>query len=94
MKLSEIHTAADVISRVVDPDANIIFGMVTDLKMENEVKITIIATGFPGSEDITGGSDQDANNLLLEALGDEESLDIPPFLRQHPGARRRTIPMF
>ena len=94
LKLSEIHTAAEVISRIVDPDANIIFGMVTDLKMENEVKITIIATGFPGSEDISGKYDTDVNRMLLDALGDEAALDVPPFLRQHPGARRRSNALY
>ncbi len=94
LKLSEIHTAAEVISRVVDPDANIIFGMVTDLKMENELKITIIATGFPASEDISGRDQEDVNRLLLDALGDEEALDIPPFLRLHPGSRRRSSALY
>ena len=86
LKLSEVHDAAEVISRAVDPDANIIFGMVTDLKMENEVKITVIATGFPTSESIEGRDDQ-VTQLLMEALGDETQLDLPPFLRR----RRRRV---
>ena len=93
LKLSEIHTAAEVISHVVDPEANIIFGMVTDLKMENEIKITIIATGFPSSESISG-REEEVNQLLLDALGDEEKLDLPPFLRRHPGSRRRMKTLF
>ncbi|MDA1189921.1 MAG: cell division protein FtsZ, partial [Chloroflexi bacterium] len=47
LKLNELHQAAEVIQRVVDPEANIIFGMVTDPKMEDELKLTVIATGFP-----------------------------------------------
>ena len=50
LKLNELHQAAEVIQRVVDPDANIIFGMTTDPKMEDEIKLTIIATGFPTTE--------------------------------------------
>ncbi|GIS65155.1 MAG: hypothetical protein CM1200mP3_14030 [Chloroflexota bacterium] len=50
LKLSELHEAAEVIQRVVDPESNIIFGMTTDHKMENEIKITIIATGFPTTD--------------------------------------------
>ncbi len=91
LKLSEIHEAAEVISRVVDPEANIIFGMVTDLKMEKELKITIIATGFPTSDAITSREEKEASRMLLEALGNESALDIPPFLRQHPGNRRRSV---
>jgi len=82
LKLSELHDAAEVIQRVVDPDCNIIFGMVTDQKMENEIKLTVIATGFPTSENIQEKGD-DLNEVLREALasGDSE-LDLPPFLRR------------
>jgi len=80
--LSEVHEAAEVIQRVVDPDANIIFGMVTDLKMENEIKLTIIATGFPTGEVFSDHEDH-VDRLLSEALNDENSnLDLPPFLRR------------
>ena len=89
LRLSEVHAASQVISRAVDPEANIIFGMVTDLKMENEVKITVIATGFPSSESIEARDDT-VTQLLLEALGDESELDLPPFLRRFPKNRRRT----
>ena len=37
LKLSELNSAAEVIQRVVDPKANIIFGMSTDPKFENEI---------------------------------------------------------
>src|SRR5919197_6452283 len=42
----EIKEAAEVIAQAADPEANIIFGAVIDPKLENEVKITVIATGF------------------------------------------------
>ena len=67
LKLSELHEAAEVIQRVVEPDANIIFGMVTDLKLENEIKLTIIATGFPTTENMQEREDSVA--LLLRKLG-------------------------
>ena len=82
LRLAELHHAAEVIQRVVDPDANIIFGMVTDLKMENEIKLTVIATGFPTQENIHDRND-DLNEMLREALGgDDAELDLPPFLRR------------
>ncbi|MDA1347779.1 MAG: cell division protein FtsZ [Chloroflexi bacterium] len=82
LKLSELHQAAEVIQRVVDPDANIIFGMTKDLKMENEIKLTIIATGFPTSETLEEREDQ-ITRMLHDALSEDESeLDLPPFLRR------------
>ncbi len=46
LALSEINEAADVIAQAADPEANIIFGAVIDPRLENEIKITVIATGF------------------------------------------------
>jgi cell division protein FtsZ len=42
----EVHEAASVIQQAADPEANIIFGAVIDTEMGNDVKITLIATGF------------------------------------------------
>ncbi len=47
LTLDEVNTASEIISGKVDPDANIIFGMVTDPQIQDEVTITVIATGFP-----------------------------------------------
>jgi cell division protein FtsZ len=89
LRLSELHEAAEVIQRVVDPDANIIFGMVTDLKMENEIKLTIVATGFPTGDSYSNREDQ-VDRLLNEALSNDDSdLDLPPFLRRFSRARTR-----
>jgi len=83
LTINEVHQASEVISQVVDPEANIIFGMVTDMKMENEVKLTIIATGFSAEDGSINMADAEA---MTTEVGD---LDIPPFLRHHPAARRR-----
>ena len=80
LTLREVQEAANVIGRVVDPEANIIFGMVPDMKMEDEVRVTIIATGLPAVE--TGAMPGDAiSEFLRDALGEESDLDLPPFLR-------------
>ena len=52
LTLHEVAEAARIISDAVDPDANIISGMVIDERMEDEMKVTVIATGFryQGSE--------------------------------------------
>lgn len=46
LTLHEVNAAAEAIYEVVDADANIIFGAVIDNKLEGEVRITVIATGF------------------------------------------------
>ena len=52
MALDEVYEAADLVKEVLDPECNIIFGAGIDEAMNDEVEITIIATGFPGSENI------------------------------------------
>lgn len=44
--IQEINEAADVIAQNVDPDANIIFGTVVDESLGDQVRVTVIATGF------------------------------------------------
>jgi cell division protein FtsZ len=48
LTLHEVNEAAAVIFEVVDPNANIIFGAVIDEKLQGELRITVIATGFNG----------------------------------------------
>src|SRR5437763_853015 len=57
LKLSEVNEASTIIQSAAHEDANIIFGAVLDEKMKEEVKITVIATGFKtkqGQRDTTG----------------------------------------
>src|SRR5437773_2123484 len=46
LSLHEVHRAADTITRVAHPDANIIFGAVIDDALGDEVRVTVIAAGF------------------------------------------------
>ena len=46
LTLFEVNEAMSIIHDSADPDANIIFGAVLDERLENEMKITVIATGF------------------------------------------------
>ena len=47
LSINEIEQASQTISSVVDPEANIIFGTVTDERLNNEMRITLIGTRFP-----------------------------------------------
>ena len=49
LTLEEVYEAADLVKEVVDPSCNIIFGSGIEEDMENEVEITVIATGFSGT---------------------------------------------
>lgn len=87
--LYEVNEAAGIISKAAHPDANIIFGAVIDDELEDEVRITVIATGFeqefmPLVPDIDfkiwPAADDEAKTTPV--FGDDE-LDIPTFLRQN-----------
>lgn len=46
LTLHEVNQAAEIIYEAVDPNANIIFGAVIDDRLQGEIRITVIATGF------------------------------------------------
>jgi cell division protein FtsZ len=72
--LFEVNEAAEVIKEAADPEANIIFGTVIDDRMRDEVKVTVIATGFdPATK--TRASSRAAAAAADVATGIETSLD-------------------
>ena len=79
LTLFECNEAASIISDAVDPRANIIFGVVFDPKMDADLKITVIATGFT-SQYGKGSPDTEELRRLMKGGGD--SLDVPSFLRR------------
>ena len=84
LSLFEVNQAAEVIKQSVDPDANIIFGVVRDTRMDKDIKITLIATGFATSP-LTGNKVNEAeiNGYMKELKSEgEEQMDVPAFLRR------------
>jgi cell division protein FtsZ len=91
--LFEVNEAAEIVNAASDPSANIIFGAVIDPSMSDEVRVTVIATGFdhgrarPSTareETRTRRRDRDVRlddrqRSSLEISDDD--IDIPPFLR-------------
>lgn len=65
--LLEANTAAELIQRSADPEANIIFGTVTDDNMGDEIQITVIATGFEKEEERTRSAIPGYENIVSEA---------------------------
>ncbi|WP_041695095.1 cell division protein FtsZ [Alicyclobacillus acidocaldarius] len=49
LSLWEVNEAADIVSMTADPDVNMIFGAAIDPNLEDEIVVTVIATGFDGS---------------------------------------------
>lgn len=92
LTLHEVYEAAEIVRRVADPDVNLIFGAVIDPTLKDEVRITVIATGFHAQAKKQIGGGQLTGNLVA-APGkktidfpvrqfDREDIDIPPFLRK------------
>ena len=87
MSLLEVNEVAEIISKAVDPDARIIFGAVIDERLEGEVRITVIATGFTG---VAGTRDShrflDEEESDFKPLISAEEIDaIPAFIRRKSG---------
>ena len=92
--LHEVNTAAELVQRSVDPEANIIFGAVIDKSLDEDIVITVIATGFdkePGSYEVkpaTRTTDVPPTKTAWTPpkqptpnKKDTSDLDLPPFLR-------------
>jgi len=81
LTLYEVNNAAEVIRQAVDPQANVIFGVVLDPNMGNDIRLTLIATGFHTREEMSGEAKEKELTRLLKGIGDDE-LDTPSFARQ------------
>ena len=88
--LHECEKAAEIVKASADPAANIIFGVVNDERMQGEVKITVIATGFGQKKRIPAATSESTtveySRPLVESRpqfgGEElEDINIPAFLR-------------
>src|SRR6266511_2006004 len=93
LNLFEVHEAADIIVSTADRGANIIFGTVIDPSMGDEVRVTVIATGFEGFEtlarrpiqvrdsdrrrEVSGLADRERRELQVS----EDEIDVPSFLK-------------
>lgn len=69
--IQEINDAADLVANAVDPEANIIFGTVVDESLGDQVRITVIATGF--SDANVGRQDQ----LFQASTQKSEPVSVP-----------------
>ena len=72
--LHEVNTAANLIGDCVDEDATVIFGATIDETLEDDIIITVIATGLEGKKKEKGG--------FFASIGDNGDLEIPDFLQK------------
>ncbi len=91
--LFEVNEAAEVVTSAADPNANIIFGAVIDESLGDEVRVTVIATGFGARR----RKRRDESRVIEPAVSTrlaprrerdrdrdadgEDVFDVPPFLR-------------
>ena len=82
--LFEVNEAAEVVTGAADQNANVIFGAVIDENLRDEVRVTVIATGF-GAQRRRRARQTLAEGSPLGSRGPEfdpgDSLDVPSFLR-------------
>ena len=99
--LHEVNTAAELIQRSVDPEANIIFGAVIDESLDEDILVTVIATGFendrnplssgtPVGDIIDKAWDRKLNSIPMstDSSNSSDNLDIPSFLRKNKGMNK------
>ncbi len=100
LTLHEVNAAAEIIYEAVDPNANIIFGAVIDDRLQGEVRITVIATGFnaeakaasaarvtPLKRNIATPSVGSASESAPPPATSGGGLDIPEFLQRRRPTR-------
>jgi cell division protein FtsZ len=93
LNLHEVNEAANIAVEHADKDANVIFGTVIDPTMGDEVRVTVIATGFEGFETLARKPMQvreRSRRRSVNPLGDRErrslrvtdgDIDVPDFLK-------------
>ena len=88
LTLFEVSDAAKIIGEAVDPEANIIFGVNVDPNMGNEVRLTLIATGFASRDQISGAARDKEIIKILKSLKSEDDLSVPAYMRYRGNYRK------
>ena len=79
LTLFEVNEASEIIAEAADPEANIIFGAVIDENMKEEVRVTVIATGF---DQRPIGQNIKPPEMVIKPAQNDMEVDIPEFLRK------------
>jgi cell division protein FtsZ len=86
--LFEVNEAAEIVTSAADKNSNIIFGSVIDESLQDEVRVTVIATGFDGHRPRRTTARPGRRDVVMDdrvrrelEIGDDE-IDIPEFLKE------------
>lgn len=99
LSLYEVNEAAEIVISASDPDVNMIFGAIIDEDLKDEIKVTVIATGFehksaaairrtPQQQPEAADTRQSGSASGVKPFGanntSSDQLEIPAFLRNRP----------
>jgi len=83
LSMSEVNEASRIISQAADPDANIIFGATIDENLHDQIRITVIATGFDESrkrlQELVERPDENMNMGMGSQMNQDQSQQAPGF---------------
>ncbi len=92
LMLSEVNEAAVLVQGIIDSSANIIFGATIDQSMVDEVKITIIATGFNNNREVIEPRiEQEVKPVISFSPPVQETVndDVPPLIKEIEEGERK-----
>jgi cell division protein FtsZ len=85
LSMYEVNEAAEMISRAVDSEAQIIFGASVDPNMQGKVRVTVLAAGFgartPHSRSLSGAASASPLEFDKVAPVNMDDIEVPAFLR-------------
>jgi len=98
LTLYEVNEASTLVQEEADEDANIIFGAVIDESLHDEMRVTVIATGFGRAEEKEERiPEARVTNIVPEKTvirfaPKEANRDVPAFIRQEKGVEVQERP--
>jgi cell division protein FtsZ len=92
LSLYEVNEAATVVSKAADPEANVIFGAVIDPGLKDEIKVTVIATGFETDQERADKAVAHEPGKPMELFSFDELGSTPAFVRHSKGKKMKVIP--
>jgi cell division protein FtsZ len=83
LALGEVEEAAEIIAAASEEkETNVLFGVVMDENMKDDVRITVVATGFGPTSPMAQTISQSMQETLPQPSAEEADLEIPAFLRK------------
>ena len=85
--LHEVSAAANIVSELVDSEADFIFGTTIDPSLGDDVQVTVIATGFVNARLREREVDERIKALRMDSLQSLSDTELPTFLRRTVASR-------